>query len=233
MYQIVLCDDNKEQLQKLEVLVKQINHEEIEIISYTNGEALLKDLSKFPKSCIFILDIMLDGMDGIEIAKRINSVNSRASIIFITAYLNLVTDIYNVDHCFFVLKSELQTRIEFALQKAIDQQNKNRELLSIHQNGSRVVFHLEDIIYFERKLRVTYIVLEDDVKKTALKFDSIIKQLPPYFQRCHNSYIINFKKIQKLSRNVCVLKNNNTVPISRAYSNQVKEKFETYIIELV
>lgn len=233
MYQIIVCEDDEKQLEEIKMLIKHILVEEVSICCYSNGNELMENINSFLPSCIFLLDIMLKDSNGIEIAKSINVLKPKASVIFITAFIDKVTDIYAVNHCYFVLKTDIQNRLRFALQKAIHQQDQNRELISIQQNRIKIVVHTEDILYVERDLRVTYIVTEESVEKTTLKIDGLQKQLPSHFQRCHNSYIVNLKKILRLSRNEVILKNKHTIPVSRAYSKIMEEAFNEYILELV
>lgn len=233
MQQIIICEDDPVQLQELEAYTKQCIEGEIETLTYTSGRILLDDLEQLSNPCIFLMDIMLKDENGIEIAKQINAKQPKSSIIFITAYLNLVTDVFDTNHCYFVLKSDLHHRLRIALQKAIEQQNQNKMVISLQQGAKKIVIHTEDILYIERKLRITYFHLDTRIEKVYTSFDLILEKLPTYFQRCHNSYIVNFKQIKEIGRNDITLHNDICLPISRAYSNQVKQKFKDYVVELV
>lgn len=233
MQQIIICEDDPIQLVELEEHMKQCIQEEVEILSYISGKKLLNDLPTLSPSYIYLLDIMLKDENGIEVAKHINEVQPKSSIIFISAYLDLVTDIFDTRHCYFILKSDLPHRLGIAIHKAMDQQNQNRKILSLHDGTKKIILHTEDILYIERKIRVTYFHMETGIEKTTLCFDAISKYLPTYFQRCHNSFIVNFKAIKKLHRNELVVANDICIPISRAYQKKVKQKFEEYIMELV
>lgn len=233
MQQIIICEDDSIQLKELVKYTKEIVHDEIEILSYSRGGELIRDLEQFSNPCIFLLDIMLKDENGVEIAKKINELQPKSSIIFITAYLNLVTDVFDTNHCYFVLKSDLRHRLPIALRKAMEQQNQNRMILLLPKGAEKLVIHTEDILYIERKLRTTYFHLDSSVEKVSLSFDAVVNYLPTYFQRCHNSFIVNFKQIKKICRNEITLNNDINIPISRAYSNQIKQMFEAYIIELV
>lgn len=233
MQQIIICEDDPIQLADLESYTRKSIEDEIEIFTFTCGKELLSKLPTFSRSCIFLLDIMLKDENGIEIAKQINELQAKASIIFITAYLDLVTDIFDTRHCYFVLKSDIDIRLERALQKAMDQQNQNKTQISLQEGAEKIILHTEDIIYIERELRVTYIHTSTEVKKISLNLERISKHLPSYFQRCHNSYIINFKMVVKIRNNELIMVNDIYIPISRPYQRNVKKKFEAYILELV
>ena len=56
---------------------------------------------------IAIVDIQMDEMSGIELAKRINTVLPQCAIIFATSYLSFATDVYETEHAYFILKVNL------------------------------------------------------------------------------------------------------------------------------
>ncbi len=67
----------------------------------------------------------------------------------------------------------------------------------------------------------------DDIYKINTSLSSLIEKLPEKFHKCHRSYIVNTKYIQKYinsSENLIVLFNNETIPVSRRHKNKLKQK---------
>jgi two-component SAPR family response regulator len=56
--------------------------------------------------------------NGIDFASKINQIAPSCIIIFISNYLNYATEVYDVAHVYFILKSELNERLPRALEKA-------------------------------------------------------------------------------------------------------------------
>ena len=56
--------------------------------------------------------------------------------------------------------------------------------------------------------------------------ENIMQMVPDYFVRCHRSFLINIKKVRKLSlsEGVIEMTMNTAVPLSRSYKKAVKEK---------
>lgn len=232
MQQIIICEDDPMQLVALEEYIKRSLQVETEIFTYTSGKQLVNELHKFSQSCIFLLDIILIDENGIDIAKEINKVKMKSSIIFITAYIHLVTDIFDTRHVYFVLKSDLEYRLGIALQKALEQQNQNKMTIALQEGADEVILHVEDIIYIERELRITHVHMDDGIEKTSLKLNTIHNCLPSHFQRCHNSFIVNLKRVIRVNRKELILKDGVTIPVSRAYYIKVKQKVEEFIIKV-
>ena len=83
---ILLVDDEKLQLLRLEEAVKEVLPE-AETLSYSNPVKAFED-GKEEQIDIAFLDIEMPGLDGISLAKKLKSVNPKINIIFVTAYNN-------------------------------------------------------------------------------------------------------------------------------------------------
>ena len=83
---ILLVDDEKLQLLRLEEAVKEVLPE-AETLSYLNPMKAFED-GKEEQIDIAFLDIEMPGLNGISLAKKLKSVNPKINIIFVTAYNN-------------------------------------------------------------------------------------------------------------------------------------------------
>ncbi|HIY52788.1 MAG TPA: LytTR family transcriptional regulator DNA-binding domain-containing protein, partial [Candidatus Agathobaculum merdavium] len=58
-------------------------------------------------------------------------------------------------------------------------------------------------------------------------------QLPSYFLRCHQSYLVNMQQIRKLDtqNHVFLLGNNEEILISRRNYTHAKERYQQFLLE--
>ncbi len=56
-----------------------------DIIEAESGEEALEKLKEHPEICVALLDVMLPGIDGFEVCRRIRATNTRIGIIMLTA----------------------------------------------------------------------------------------------------------------------------------------------------
>ena len=56
-----------------------------DVIEAESGEDALERLKEHPDTCVALLDIMLPGIDGFEVCRRIRATNARIGIIMLTA----------------------------------------------------------------------------------------------------------------------------------------------------
>lgn len=88
MIQIAICDDEDETLTKIAELVFKYgtqNKVDISIDTYNRAKDLEKELDSQRKYQIYILDMLMPQMSGIEIGQRIRSQDRQASIICLTS----------------------------------------------------------------------------------------------------------------------------------------------------
>lgn len=229
MYTIVILEDNKEHSTQIKNIILQMD-EDFEIHIYSNTELFLKDIESFPNYTIFILDIMLNKANGIDIAHLLWNTKIGPHIIFISSFLEKATEVYEVNHCYFVYKPQLEIRLPMAIHKVIFMIKQAKKKLVIQLKDRIRIIPFGTILYVERKKRYTYIHCEDETIKTTLKINDIAKKLPPYFLRCHNSYIVNLNYVTSLERERFIIANEFFTPISRAFSYQVRKQFHDFLM---
>ncbi len=81
------------------------------------------------------------------------------------------------------------------------------------------------IYYFEARDKKVFIQTDREEYGFYGTIDRTAEKLPAYFMRCHRSFIVNIRKIEKvmLSQNMIVLTEGRDVPLSRSYKAAVKE----------
>jgi DNA-binding LytR/AlgR family response regulator len=179
---------------------------------------------------IILSDIDMGVYNGIDFANKINHIAPACIIIFISNYLNYATDVYEVSHVYFVLKSEVDEKLTKALEKAFQVYNERitKNLLIRFQNTEyRIPF--ADITYLEALGRYLYIHDSKQSYKSIQSLKSIVAELSPSFSRCHNSYLVHMKFIHSINRTSCVLTTGESIPISQTYSKKFQSDYVTYV----
>ena len=171
---------------------------------------------------IAVLDIQMQEMDGISLARELNRRLPQCAIIFLTAFLSLATEVYEAKHVYFIVKSQLEARIERAVELALKQAEE--DLLLLYRCGtvqravaSREVLYLERVL---RRTRVKAAQFEDWVREAP---ETLLQgRLQALFVRCHQSYWVNLRHITAMERAVFVLSDGTQIPISRTFRDQAR-----------
>ena len=107
MFRIVICEDEISQREKLKEYIQKIfddNKEKVEITEFESAEDLLSDNIVLKEVDIFILDIKLNGLSGMDLAKLIRKEDDRSEIIFVTSLVEYIQEGYTVRAYRYLLK---------------------------------------------------------------------------------------------------------------------------------
>ena len=227
MRYIAICDDEPVHLIYTQTLVqKALSPSQFETDSFSSAELLLQAMEP-GDYCpdIAILDIRMDGLDGIELAKKLNKLAPGCKIIFLTSFLDYATEVYETEHIYFVLKGEMEHRLASALRKATETPVASCCIQVKHAKSASLV-SLDQILFIERKGRKTRVQTENAEFWTTQTPLELLETIPPEaFIRCHQSYWVRTTKILAMKNNDFFLPNNHRIPLSRTYRQEAREQF--------
>lgn len=111
----------------------------------------------------------------------------------------------------------LEELIRVYLEKTEGQGEKKQFL--VENRDERVYIPYEDIYYFEAREKKIYVRTAEEEFGFYDTMDGLKERLPPFFQRCHRSYIVNGRRIAGIvmAENRIRLKRGFDLPLSRSY----------------
>lgn len=235
MLHIAICDDEQAHRDDTAKLAeKELAQIRPEIDTFDSAETLLRAMSAGDYAPdIAILDIQMGGMDGITLALRLNELSPLCQIIFLTGYLAFATDVYSAEHIYFIVKSEAETRIGPALQKAVTALSAGKPLfpgITLQSRQTVTVIPAADIFLMERIIRKTRIATASgDVWAAQAPQKLLQGVIADVFIRCHQSYWVNAGKIVSLKNNEFHLSDGTIVPLGRTFRQEAKERFFAFL----
>ena len=222
MYTIGICDDEiifqemiKEEVQR--IFLK--NNVSCKIKTYQEGKSMLKDISLLD---IVLLDVNMPYLNGIKIKEKLS--NENCSIIFISSHHEMIEQAFGKNVMGFVRKDELK-KLEPKLEKIINQmQSKKRIYIN------KDLTHTDEIVYLKAEGAYTDVHLYNkEPSCVSKKLKDMSNELPMnIFIRVHKSYVVNLKYVKKYETEI-ILKNGETIPVSRTYKKEFKDKYIAYI----
>lgn len=233
MLSIAICDDSTADVEKIERLLEQIDNKPMKYDVFYNGQ----DLFDHRKECdlnynLYILDIEMDQMDGLDIAKRIRKTDMKALIVFLTSFSSYVYNVFEVVTFDFIQKPITFSKLYDVLNKAENYLQLTRKNFIFNYKRRQRCINCEDIIYFEKSKRQAIIHTESVDYMCNMKVAEIWQQLDSsVFVHIHNSYIVNLEYIQEIERDKLYLKNGSALYISRNYKQLVREKHLLFMRE--
>lgn len=228
MIRIAICDDQALHLTRTRELVSvRLRGQHAELSAFGSAEELTAALTGAGYAPdIAILDIRMEGTDGIALARLLNGLVPQCAIIYLSSYLPYATEVYETEHVYFILKSELETRIGPALSRALAARRAPEPMIRYRERAVIRAVPAARVLYLERNLHKTRLVTGGEPLYTAQPPAELLAGLPKeLFIRCHQSYWVNAGAIVMLERNSFVLTDATRLPLSRTYRGQAKEQF--------
>lgn len=237
MIRFVVCEDNKEFRERLANIVNKVMmpyNFEYKINKFAEyNEELEKIISKPNEQKIYILDIELPEVSGLEIASEIREDDLDSTIIFITSHPEFQNDIFYsrllaIDY---INKDRLwPDRFEKTIIHTMKNLNKRR-ILAFEFNHNSYRIPIKDILYVEKVQdnQKCTINLEDGSKYEMISTIIDMKdRLGPSFFQSHKSCLINVEKIKRVNytENTITFLNDETLYL---LSNRNKKGLKEYV----
>lgn len=231
MLNIAICDDERyicDFLTKsvMDCLAKADLEGNVTV--FDDGQPLV-DLYKEGKAAfdLILLDITMKKCDGMTAAKMIRATDDKVMIVFVTSSAEYVFTGYEVRAFRYILKPELLHGFTGVFRECLDELTRSNEQRFTFQRASETVsLPLKDILYFESDKRIITIKTLNEEYSFYGKLDNIEEQLKKQdFVRCHQSFLVNARKITAVRINDLTLNNSELLPVSKRRAKETNEAF--------
>ena len=182
---------------------------------------------------MIVLDIQMQWKNGIQLAEQINDISPRCPVIFLTAYIDYATMVYETKHIYFVLKSQMEEMLPKAIDKALGILNAEEPCLSLTFPSLNIRIPLSKIFYLEKNQHHTLIRTEIKDFMVPKSLRELSPLLGDGFLRCHGSYIVNLYHISQYSSTQFILNNGMNVPIGRTFQSISRSTYWDYLSSLL
>lgn len=207
MLEIIICDDDKEFLLKVENLVNKVMLKkdiDYKIFKFNDFDKKFIDkMNKKENPRIYILDIELPSCSGITIGRQIRKNDLESQIIFLTGHEELGSILLRKDVNFFAFINKFED-FEARLRKNIDLSlatlNK-KKFLEIKDKKAYYRLSLDSILYITRDSveRKTIIYTDNNKHVINKPLKDIEIDLDDRFVKTHRACIINKNRLAELN----------------------------------
>ena len=236
MYQIAVCDDDKifcqQFRQNLDTVVKELDMQCNISIWYT-AESLQKHLTDGNKIDLIFLDIEFLELDGVSLGRfiRENLLNYRMQLIYISHEQGHAMKLFETEPMDFLVKPIDASHIQKVLQRFLKQQSYTSESFTFKEERGNAQLPYDSIWYFQSMNHKIIIHTKDEQREFYGKLSDVEKMVPNHFIRIHKSYLVNEFFISRFHYDKVILRNQQTLTISKPYRNAVQNKVRQAINE--
>lgn len=231
MLKIAICDGSRADVEILEAVFDSIRQYPLEYDVYLSAEELLKYHREHKESYhLYVFDIELLGMGGLELAREIRKDDAKALFVFLAGYAHHVMEVFNVTTFDCIAKPVTTEKWESVLLKAMHYLDMVKQdfVFRFRKNHFRV--RCSDILYFEKNGRQAIIHTVAESHVANMTTEEIWKQLDEkVFAHIHVSYIVNLAHIKSIKGDEVLLDNGERFFIARSHRQELKEKHMDFI----
>lgn len=206
MMRIAVCDDDRCFATRLEEMVLQEALQagiSAETEVYSDGDTLVTDLQKGYRYELIFLDIEMKRINGIKAAHAIRGMDRSVLLIYVSGYEQYLKELFEVEPFRFLQKPLNDSKFRRHFHEACDRIGDMDSFYQFNFNKNIHRVSLRDTVYFESRNRVVYIIMDNGTEKYFYgKLNDVEKQLKESryrFLRIHQSYLVNYSYIKKMS----------------------------------
>lgn len=238
---VVLCDDNAKEREYFSKLVKDLatkNSIFIELDIFEDASELLFKLEdELEKIDIFLLDINMPKMNGMELASRLRSRGFSGELVFLTVSKEYILEAFDVRAFNYIVKGETSTEKTKSILLDVLKlgKEKSEEYILFTGIGEYRNIAISSIKYFEVKGKIVTVYYGID---KSFEFISTIAKLENLlyaknFIRIHRSFLVSSLAIANHSFKEVVLADGTCIPLGRKYYTDLKRILASALITLM
>lgn len=233
---IAICDDNHaDRKQTLEYVLRYADQFMLDfhVDEFQTGTELMQAFQKSNYK-IVILDILMNGISGVETAYQIREIDSECAIIFTTTSPDFRAEGFDVGAIHYLLKPFSYEAVTKALDRCKRLCVASERYFSVIANRQSVKVRFQEALYIEVYGKCTLIHTVNNIIKTYTPLSKIAVLLSEGpFLACHRCYIVNMRYISGILDDSFELDNQEKIPIRRKGRQAIKEEYKRYFINSI
>lgn len=231
MLKIAICDDSKVDVGQLETALGALCGYQIEYDVYFSARDLLEYILRHRENYhLYIFDIEMPGMTGLELAREIRKSGTKALFVFLTGYSQYVMDVFDVVTFAYISKPITAKKLDQVLSRAMQYLEMVKRDFVFHFRKNQFRVSCDDILYIEKKGRQAIIHTAEEDYKANMTTSSIWEQLDSrVFIHIHLSYIINMGHLRSIEGDEAVMDSGERLLVARAHMQDLKEKHMEFV----
>lgn len=239
MLEIALCDDEFGQRTKLNKLVEDYLSQRLELsarlFAFESAAALLGAAEHRAGFDLYLLDVLMPELSGIELGGQLRKLDERGVIIYLSDSSDYAVEAYRVRAFDYLLKPVAAEQLFPVLDQALAflDRRKSAQVMVKTRSTTRMV-SVDNIQYIELANRAAHYHLSDGEVISSVTLRGSFQEeesallADPRFILCGSSLVVNLHYVTAMEGNFFCLDGGNTVPLPRRSAARVKQAWMSY-----
>lgn len=239
MLRIAICDDIPDELQRLTSLTKRylsVHGSDAEVTEFPHPDTLLAAMQA-ENFHIYILDIVMPMVNGLELGKEIRRLDREAQIIYATTEPQFALQAYAASPINYLVKPIEEQQLFDTLDLAISKADFAEEQTFTVKTGDGLrVIKLSELTCCEYRAHAVTFYLKNG---EAVISRTIRENFPEYsapilqdkrFLQCHTSFVVNLRWVERFAKDSFTLWGGRVVPIAAKQYPVVRDSYMDYLM---
>ena len=223
---IALVDDQPEELKRLYAALKK-ELPGAKYFTFSSGETFLDTWHEGAYDLV-ILDMFMDKILGIEVARIIRETDLDIRLVFCTTSNEFASESYEVGANYYLHKPISETSIQRMLKMIRLGEYESNRFIRL-PDGQRLVLH--SVVYSEYYNHSIIIHCKNgttlQTRMSQKDWEALLSEYD-YFYSCSKGILVNFHHIEKQENGTFLMSDGAKVPISRRKTKEALESFATF-----
>ena len=237
---IAIADDIPEETKPLKDFLTEyslLNKLDLTIEDFMSAEALLEEYRPYRYTVIF-LDIYMDGMTGVDAARKIRDEDSDTFLVFLTSSSAFMPEAFSL-HAFEYMEKPVKREKVFSLLDDILKLKTDRSstpILEFSCNRSTVRLPFENVVFVRSDGNYQEILDKDgNTFRTRTRFNNLHSELTkdPRFLLILRGMLVNMDYIRRFDTDVCYIRDDIRLPINQKNSEAIEQTWKNYIFQKI
>ncbi len=236
---LILVEDLETDRDQLAALIREecaSHRESVDLSFYASGEEFWERYR--PKSCDgLFLDILLGGLNGVEVARKVREKEARLPIIFTTTERDYAVDGFAVKATDYLLKPLTSEKVARCMGRLREYLAAPSSISLLEPSGRGhsvpVDVALDDILYGQYLDHVMTVYTRSGVYRTRSSFQDFMAQLPHTgrFYVCGRGLVVNLSCVTRVLDCELLLKNGEQLFFSRNRRQEIQQAYAEWTVD--
>ena len=242
MIKLALCDDETEQREVIGGLLRDYAAarpaKAVKLSVFSSGQELLNAAAECGGFDLYVLDIVMPGLSGIDLGVRLRELYSDGMIIYLTISPEYAVDSYAARAFYYLMKPVESAKLYRVLDQAAAALEKQKAAcVTVRTKSGLQLLRLDEILYAELSGRVVrYHLAEGTYLDSVTVRSPFQEEIAPLladarFFLCGASFAVNFFYVAAVERGFLRMDGGVRVPLARGLAAQAKRLWSDYWLD--
>lgn len=228
---IAVCDDDRAELARIASILDSYREERgVPLVhSEFSSSVELASTAASAGFNIYILDVLMPALNGIELAREIRDFDRASSVIFLTSSPEFALESYSVKASDYIVKPVIKERLFSALDDILERTEQEKENFIVVKSslGLRKILLSKLVCVEAYDRKVIYHLHNGEQLECHGRFSSVCDDLMknPEFMLPHRSFLVNMKFISTIGAADMNLQNGQTIPLAQRRVADIKKHY--------